>query len=218
LPPNTGLLVTLLLRATHRGLTRLLAHLPYYEERTERKMRDANLVIISITDPAGKRIANNRLSPMDVRTSLFQMLKDNVLCSMATITPDLQAHINTAFFSYSNDLELYFLSHPSAQHCRNLETNPSMAMTIFSSSQAWGGLDQGLQLFGTCEMARGATATEAAQSYEKRFPAYASWRQGLQQNDPGRSYRLYRFLVARVKVFDERTWGESLFVEATIHR
>lgn len=181
-------------------------------------MKDANLIIVAATDPAGKRIANSRLSSMDVRASLFRILKDNVLCSMATVMPDQQAHINTAYFSYSDDLELYFLSHPSAQHCRNLETNSSMAVTIFSSSQSWGGPDQGVQLFGTCDMACGANKTKATQSYEKRFTDYAGWQQGLRPNDPGKRYRLYQFLVVRVKVFDERTWGESLFVEATINR
>ncbi len=181
-------------------------------------MKDANLLIVATTNPAGELITNERLSPRDVRKSLFRMLKDNLLCSMATVTPDHQAHVNTAYFAYSDDLELYFLSHPSSRHCRNLETNPSMAMTVFSSSQTWGGPDQGLQLFGTCELAHSANAAKAAQSYEKRFPAYASWQRGLSQNDPGKNYRLYRFLVAKVKVFDERIWGKSLFVEATISR
>jgi uncharacterized protein YhbP (UPF0306 family) len=181
-------------------------------------MKDVTLVIVAMTDPAGTPIVYERLLPKDVQASLFRMLKDNVLCSMATVTPDHQAHVNTAYFAYSDDLELYFLSHPSARHCRNLETNPSMAMTVFASSQTWGGPDQGLQLFGTCELARGANATKAAQSYMKRFPAYAGWQQSLDQNDPGGSYRLYRFLVTRVKVFDERRWGKPLFVEATLSR
>ncbi len=91
-------------------------------------------------------------------------------------------------------------------------------MTVFASSQRWGGPDRRLRLFGNCEPASGANAVEASRSYEGRFPAYASWQEGLGRDDPGKSYRLYRFLVASVKVFDERRWGRPLFVEATVQR
>jgi uncharacterized protein YhbP (UPF0306 family) len=176
------------------------------------------LVIVATTNPAGTPTISIRLPLKDVRASLFRMLKDNVLCSMATVTPDHQAYVNTAYFSYSNDLELYFLSHPASRHCQNLETNSSMAMTVFSSSQTWGGPDQGLQLFGVCELARGANDAKAMRSYKKRFPAYAHWQRDLNENSPGKSYRLYRFLANRVKVFDEQAWAESLFVLMTINR
>lgn len=181
-------------------------------------MKNARILIVSTTDPAGTPITNKGPFTKDVRESLFRMLDDNVLCSLATVTPDHQAYVNTAYFSYSNDLELYFLSHPSTRHCRNLEVNPSMAVTVFSSTQTWGSPDQGLQLFGTCELARGTNAIKASQSYAKRFPGYVDWQQELGPDYPGKSYRLYRFLVARVKVFDERTWGKTLFVEANIAR
>jgi len=174
------------------------------------------LAIMAVTNPAGVPVSNTRLSLKDVRASLFRMLKENVLCSVATVTSGPQPYVSTAYFSYSNDLELYFLSHPESQHCRNLDINPSMAMTVFSSSQTWGGLDHGLQFFGTCEVAQGAHATKARNSYKKRFPAYASWRKSLRQDDPGKSYRLYRFVPTRVKVLDEQ-WKEP-FAVARISR
>ena len=181
-------------------------------------MEDANLVIVAMIDPTGTPVANGRPAAQDVRSSLFRILEDNVLCSMATVTSDYQAHINTAYFSYSEDLELYFISHPGSRHCRNLETDPSMAVTVFSSSQAWGSPDQGLQLFGTCQPARDANAIKALNSYARRFPTYTGWQRSLGQDDPGKNYRLYRFLVERVKIFDEKAWGALLFVLATVNR
>ncbi|MGE5224626.1 MAG: pyridoxamine 5'-phosphate oxidase family protein [Omnitrophica WOR_2 bacterium] len=181
-------------------------------------MKAIRIAINAITDPAGTPVSQETLSIQEVQASLFQMLEENVLCSIATVTSTHQAYVNTAYFSYTDDLKLYFLSHPGSQHCQNLMSNPSMAMAVFSSSQTWGGPDRGLQLFGTCDPALGSNATRAANSYKKRFPAYADWQKGLGQGDPGKSYRLYRFLVNRVKIFDERGWGESLFVLATISR
>lgn len=181
-------------------------------------MEDTNLVIVATINPAGNPAVNGRPTAEDVRSSLFKILDENMLCSMSTVTSDYQAYVNTAYFSYSENLELYFISHPESRHCQNLETNPSMAMSVFSSSQPWGSPDQGLQLFGTCNLARDAIAIKALNSYVRRFPTYTGWQRRLRQDDPGKNYRLYRFLVDRVKVFDEQAWGELHFVLATVSR
>lgn len=181
-------------------------------------MESVNLVIVATTNAARAAVADGAPSPEVVRASLSRILNENVLCSMATVTSDFQAYVNTAYFSYSENFELYFVSHPGSCHCRNLETNPSMAMTVFSSSQAWGSPDQGLQLFGTCGLARGADAIKALNSYAGRFPTYTGWQRSLSPDDPGKNYQLYRFLVNRVKVFDEQAWGSALSILATVIR
>jgi len=85
-----------------------------------------------------------QLSDEHIRQVVFDILKANTLCSIATVTPDGRAHVNIAYFCYSDELELYFLSHPRSLHCRNLSMNPSMAAAIFSSSQQWAAADAGL--------------------------------------------------------------------------
>jgi uncharacterized protein YhbP (UPF0306 family) len=117
-----------------------------------------------------------KFSAVRVQRSLFSTLKENVLCSMATVTKRNRAHINHAYFCYSESLELYFLSDPASLHCRNLLTNASMAMTIFNSSQEWGGADHGMQLFGTCRERTRLQVLAAEQSYGARFEAYEQWR------------------------------------------
>ena len=181
-------------------------------------MEDVNLVIVATLNSAGTPVANGGPSAEDVRSSLFRILEDNVLCSMATVTSDYQAHLNTVYFSYSEDLELYFISHPESRHCQNLETNPSIAMTVFSSLRTWGNRDQGLQLFGTCKLALDAIAIKALNSYVIRFPTSAGWQRSLSQDDPGKNHRMYRFLVDHIKIFDEHAWGEPLSVLATVSR
>jgi uncharacterized protein YhbP (UPF0306 family) len=141
-----------------------------------------------------------------------------VLCSTATVTEENKAHINTAYFCYSDDLELYFLSDPGSLHCRNLSTNSSMAVTVFRSSQRWGGPDEGLQLFGTCAKARGPQAKKAQRLYRERFPAYAEWMANLRNDNVGLGYRFFRFLTDRLKMLDERNFGEAVFVSAAVIR
>ncbi len=153
------------------------------------------------------------------RRSILRILRANVLCSMATVTKKNRAHINHAYFCYSPDLEVYFLSDPSSLHCRNLETNSSMAITIFNSSQKWGGSDRGMQLFGTCREARGRQASKAEHSYAKRFRSYGKWRASLSQDERRLfRYRFYHFVPTQVKILDEREFGVGAFVIAALKR
>jgi nitroimidazol reductase NimA-like FMN-containing flavoprotein (pyridoxamine 5'-phosphate oxidase superfamily) len=111
-------------------------------------MKQVALTIAGAVDASGAHIEVQRISEERARRSLFRILKSNMLCSMATVTAEGRAHINTAYFSFPRDLVLYFLSHPSSTHCRNLATNPSIAIAVFSSRQIWSGPDQGLHCLG----------------------------------------------------------------------
>jgi len=173
-------------------------------------MKRVVLTIAGVVDARGAQIGIQRISEARVRRSFSRILDDNVLCSMATVCPNGRAHINTAYFSFTRNFELYFLSHPDSTHCCNLAANSSMAMAVFSSKQSWAGPDRGLQLFGTCRQARGAQLQRAATSYGERFRKYAMWKSRLELDDPAREYRLYRFVPKHVKVFDEKAFGEAV--------
>jgi len=156
--------------------------------------------------------------PEQVRSVVLHILEDNLLCSVATVAPEGRAHVNTAYFCYSDDLELFFLSHPTAVHSQNVSRNASMAMTVFSSSQQWVGPDRGIQLFGTCSEAKGPHATQAEELYRQRFSPYASWKASRQEQDLAREYGFYRFVVRRLKILDEANFGEAVFVSADVQR
>jgi len=167
------------------------------------------------------RTIRRDLSDLPVRRSIARILGENVLCSMATIGPRGRAHVNTAYYCFSPDLKLYFLSDPGSRHCMNLARSPSMAIAVFRSSQVWGKPDRGLQLFGTCSEARGADRTAAERLYGRRFPAYAKAMGAASRNTQReaqfrRSYRFYRFVPREVKVLDERVFGGGVFVIAKV--
>lgn len=156
-----------------------------------------------------------RLSFSDnrVRRSLFGILRSNVLCSMATVTQPGRAHINTAYFGYSDKPELYFLSYPDSVHCKNLLRNPSMAMTVFRSAQTWGKPDTGLQLFGACHEAKGRWAEKAETIYSRRFTGHAKWRGQIQKEEGAFGLRFYRFVPTEAKILDEKKFGAGTFVK-----
>ena len=180
-------------------------------------------------NPAGIREAmplrtvRKKLSDPRVRRSVFRVLEQNGLCSIATVTPEGRAHINTAYFVYPKDLDLYFFSYPTSLHCRNLTTNPSMAMTIFRSDQPWGTPGHGIQLFGLAREVRGADAANAERVYARRFPRYATWMRGRTEDHRRmavemRALRFYRFRPTRVKLLDERVYGGAVFVVAGVQK
>ena len=168
-------------------------------------------------------VVKRRFPDKRIQRSVFRILRDSALCSMSTVAPGTRAHINTAYFCYSPDLNFYFLSDPDSLHCKNLERNPSMAMMVMNSSQTWGGSDRGIQLFGTCRRVGGTAAKEAERQYGSRFPAYATWlrrtdRAGRRSADLLRSYAFYRFVPTRIKILDEAEFGGAAFVIAGVTR
>lgn len=174
--------------------------------------------IVRIVDPAGVPIPTSRITNRKIQRSVYRLLTENVLCSMASITAQGRAHINTAYFSYTPNLKVYFLSHPNAGHCQNILNNPSMALAIFSSNQTWGSPDRGLQLFGTCKAVARREAGQADKLYGKRFAKYAAWKANLPSDSSGQDYRLYRFVTSELKVFDEKELGAGIFVVARMRR
>lgn len=181
-------------------------------------MSGAKLTRVRSRDVRGTRINTPGLTEPGIRKRVFRILNENVLCSIATVTGRNRAHINTAYFCYSDDLELYFFSHPNSLHCRNLSRRSSLGITIFSSSQPWGSPGRGLQLFGRCQQATGLHADRAERLYAKRFAAYGSWRATVKERDAGGDYRFYRVVVKTLKILDEQALGDAVFIDAAINR
>src|SRR5688572_13452722 len=142
-------------------------------------------------------------------TALVGSLLDaSTLCAIATVTPRGGAHINTAYFTWSPEFDLIWLSDPGARHSRNLDRNTSTGIAVYDSTQSWGESDRGIQLFGSAREVRGSVARDAERTYAARFPAY----------EPGElsAYRFYRFRPRRMKLFDETSLGGGVFVIATV--
>jgi uncharacterized protein YhbP (UPF0306 family) len=181
-------------------------------------MTRPTLRIVRIINPAGEPVPTRGISNSRVGRSVSRLLAENLLCSMASVTATGHAHINTAYFCYSPELAIYFLSHQKALHCKNILSNPSAAMAVFSSNQSWGSSDSGLQLFGTCKQAIGREAIKADKLYGKRFAEYNAWKADLASDSPGQDYQFYKFTTTELKVFDEKELGSGIFVLAKVKR
>ena len=148
--------------------------------------------------------------------SVTRLLTATPLCSMATRSAAGVVDINTAFFAFSPDLDLYFLSHPGSAHCRNLGHVPEMALTVFASDQAWGVPHSGLQLYGSGSRVPGAAVERARAQYAARFPGYFDnvlrYGEDLEATAGLAGLVLYQFAPARIKLLDEPEFGDEVFI------
>jgi uncharacterized protein YhbP (UPF0306 family) len=137
-----------------------------------------------------------------------RLLDASTLCAIATVASDGGAYINTAYFAWSPELELVWLSEPHSKHSRHVRADGTVAVAVYDSSQSWGGSDRGIQLFGSAHEPDEDGARDAEAVYANRFPDY-------RRGDLG-AYRFYVFHPSRLKLFDERNLGAGRFVIARV--
>jgi uncharacterized protein YhbP (UPF0306 family) len=136
------------------------------------------------------------------------LLGSSTLCAIATRRPGGGAYVNTAYFGWSAEIDLFWLSDPQAEHSRNLRANPTAAVAVYDSTQSWGQPDRGIQLFGSARLIHDSEARGAERSYSGRFPQY--------RPSELSAYRFYRFRPRRMKLFDETALGGGVFVTASV--
>lgn len=139
-----------------------------------------------------------------------KLLDASTLCAIATVSPGGRAHVNTAYFAYTRDFEIVWISEPRARHSLNLRSRRTVSVAVFDSHQTWGGDDRGIQLFGSAAQVAGAVASYARRTYARRFPEYVP--------DENSAYVPYRFRPRRLKLFDETTLGAGVFITADVNQ
>jgi len=141
-----------------------------------------------------------------------EILNDNKLMSVATVQ-GTDSYINTAYFAVNSRLDLFFLSSPETQHSLNIAANASVAVSIYDSCQEWDKPKKGLQLFGTCELAKGTDFLQGGALYMQRFSGLKKWIRHV--DDLLKNIiesKLYVIHAQKLKVFHEDRLGEDVFL------
>lgn len=139
------------------------------------------------------------------RSSILTILSKTSTLSLATIR-DGKSYINTAFYAYDDEFNLYFLSNPKSQHVQNLKANPSAAATVFDSSLTLADKLAGLQVFGTCTQAKGTVLLKAFTAYTNRFLVFHKEIKRVADLKLWGS-KFYCLKPEQVKILDEETFG-----------
>ena len=157
-----------------------------------------------------------KYSDKKLNESLFNILKNNKLLSLSTVTHSGKAHINTAYYAYDDKLRLYIVTDPKSKHSKNLEKNNSVAVTIFNSKlRFWTDDVQGLQLFGKCYKTPLNQLSEGTKAFVKRFPLFKESVK-VPKDFESSEVKLYTIEIKRIQMFDEKIFGEEKVVNLKI--
>lgn len=112
--------------------------------------------------------------------------------------------IANVYYTFDEDLNLYFLSSPTTLHCRQITKNPEVAVSIADSSQSVDSLKRGLQLYGVAKQISGMGKIRHALNL---------WKSSLGISKKELSYenmirdvvnsRIYKVIPKKIKLFDQ---------------
>lgn len=132
---------------------------------------------------------------------ILDLLQENTLMSLATFGKF--PWIASVYYTFDQDLNLYFLSSPTTLHCQQIAQNNQVAVAIADSHQNINSPKRGLQLWGT-----------ARQIFDsaKMKHALTLWKNSLGVENPKLTYtnivnkiisgRMYQISPKRIKLFD----------------
>ena len=162
--------------------------------------------------------AHQQYSDQALNESVDAILNESHLGAMASVR-GTEAYINTAYFVYSDDLSLYFLSQRGDAHSKNVDANPSVAVAVWAASARWGEDLRGLQLFGECvSLSLGADLVKGMQLFARQFPAFSSLVKHPGEFAEGVTSRMYRISVSALKLLDEPRFGRRNYIYAEPRR
>ncbi len=136
------------------------------------------------------------------KSLILDHLKAHKLMSIATYGD--HPWIATVYYSFDEELHLYFLSSPDTLHAKHIAQNPHVAVSIADSAQKPSAEKVGLQLHGIVEQ---LGKTELIRH------ALRHWKDSLSIQDPTLTYenmvksivkgRMYKITPKKIKFFNE---------------
>lgn len=137
-----------------------------------------------------------------LKSHVLTFLSQNIL--MAVATQGEHPWIASVYYSFDDDLNLYFLSDPATLHCKQIAQNSRVSVAIADSHQLPAVLKRGLQLWG-----------EARQISDTRKVSHALslWKKTLNVKNKELTYanmakhvikgRMYQITPKLIKLFDQ---------------
>ena len=162
--------------------------------------------------------SNKGIKASQISESINRVLEGSTLCSIATVNEQCAPHVNTCFFSYTQDLELFVFTSPHTIHAKNIDNRSACAVNVFSTDQKIGDDLLGAQLFGTAHKLNTTSGLRAFNNYVIRFPVLLSWAASWDAILKGFESRFYKIIINSGKILDEKAFGKEEYVEFSIKR
>jgi uncharacterized protein YhbP (UPF0306 family) len=162
---------------------------------------------------------NARYTDDDLRDSISKILEINELCAIATLREGTSSHIHTAFFSYDENLDLYFISPTTDRHSINIRMNPSVAVAVWNKTDRWSEDLQGIQMFGRAEVLNpGLEMVRGMTCFLGRFRDFSSIITRPGEFAKGIASRIYVIRLNSLKLIDEPRFGRRNYIVLDIQK
>ena len=150
------------------------------------------------------------------KKDVLEFLSDKKLMIIATYGG--HPWIASVFYSFDNDLNLYFISSPSTIHGKQMEKNKKVSAAVVDSNQKPSDVKRGLQIYGYVEKVSGINKVRYALRLWKDFLnvqrpdiSFENMKKGLYKG------RMYKLIPKKIKLFDQEKFkvpdGEEPILE-----
>lgn len=150
------------------------------------------------------------------RQNVIEYLEAHQVMTIATVGREGAAA--AAVFYASSEVDLYFLSAPHTQHCRNMQSEPRVAITIHEDYRNWRDI-KGVQIHAVGRELSGEQRLAAEQLYVQKFPWVVST--GTRTGELVRALakmHFYELAAQRIRFIDNtaglgtrREWSRNQF-------
>ncbi len=154
---------------------------------------------------------------MELTKSLIkEFLGQHQLMTLATSGHD-HPWIAVVYYTFDQDLNLYFLSSPETLHCRHLVHNKQVAISISDSRQKVSDKKKGLQIYGLADQVSRA---------DKIKHVLKMWKRAIGVKDPQLSYenmmgkviksKIYKVTPKKIKFFNQELFEVEAGMEPVL--
>jgi uncharacterized protein YhbP (UPF0306 family) len=148
-------------------------------------------------------------TPDEIGLAVSRVLSSTPLCSLASVSLEGKAHINTAYYAIDEKFAIYLLTSPQSIHAVNWEHNSSVAIAITDSNQPWGEPHHGLQIFGEAHRIPDDQHGPAFSLYAAAHPRLLDLASDANALLTLHTLRFYSITLNRIKIVDETALGED---------
>lgn len=122
-----------------------------------------------MTRPHGPEVGSQKLV-LDLWETVAPVLADNSYLVLGTVDADGNPWVSPLFFAASDETLLYWVSSPASRHSRNIELQPTVAITVFDSRAAIGA-GEAIYMTGTASALDATAGAAGLDTLNTRLPA-----------------------------------------------
>lgn len=141
---------------------------------------------------------------MDLRGVIQQFLSESQRMELGT-SQNNQPLVTTVYFSFDNNLSIYWLSDPSKRHSQEIEKNPKVAGS-FILPHVYGQKVRGLRFEGEANLLKGKDLENGVMIYKSRFWIVEDRAMG---HDANKTIYCYKAVPKSFYLYDEITYTQN---------